>query len=31
MNIDNEYREVLISLLDDLELNQYFCKFIYLT
>jgi hypothetical protein len=31
MNIDNEYREVLISLLDDLELNQYFCKFIHLT
>jgi hypothetical protein len=30
--IDNEYlREVLISLLDNLELNQYICKFIYLT
>jgi len=30
--IDNEYlREVLISLLDNLEVNQYFYKFIYLT
>jgi hypothetical protein len=30
--INNEYlREVLISLLDNLEVNQYFCKFIYLT
>jgi hypothetical protein len=30
--IDSEYlREVLISLLDNLEVNQYFYKFIYLT
>jgi hypothetical protein len=30
--IDNEYLwEVVISLLENLEVNQYFCKFIYLT
>jgi len=30
--IDNEYfLEVLIILLANLEVNQYFCKFIYLT